>query len=284
MKKLYIIIFLIILLISIILIVYFNFPDNKITTFVKQKKPLQKKYLNKIYDFFLPDFFENNITNTLNHVDKIYCITMPQRRKYITNELKKLNTNIRFFDAITPEKLSSIDYNTLSTTFIEESIIFNKLTKLPVQLSFTMCFIDALKNGYENIIIFEDDISVETSRLFLEESLKEFKNSYFSMFYMGYCLMDCNQKFNTDKYKYIVEVPNKSLFCNHSVAFKTKYLEKLLDYLYPMITPNDNSIINFLIDNKQTVCVPKKILFEQDRLQLGSYNENPEPLPPTCNL
>ena len=83
-----------------------------------------------------------------------------------------------------------------------------------------MCMMDAMKHGYKTIIIFEDDIVVNVDSDPLNESLKEFQKSPYEMFYMGYCHMSCNQEFDKEKHKYIVEVPNKKLVCHHAIVMK----------------------------------------------------------------
>ncbi|MDX1373803.1 MAG: glycosyltransferase family 25 protein, partial [Nitrososphaeraceae archaeon] len=125
-------------------------------------------------------FDENRNNNKLENIDQVYCVVMPQRRKYIQKTLESLDVNIRFFDAIKPEDLSSTEYKILSETYNSwNENMYRKFTKLPVHLSYTMCFLNAMENGYKNIIILEDDITVKVNKRRLQESLLEFSKSDF---------------------------------------------------------------------------------------------------------
>ena len=101
---------------------------------------------------------------------------MPQRKEYITKQINKLNLTCKYFDAITPSDLSTNEYNQLSNINNPKSDIFEKYTRLPVLLSFIMCFMDAIENKYETIVIFEDDIQLNVNKTILNESIQEFLN------------------------------------------------------------------------------------------------------------
>ena len=68
-------------------------------------------------------------------------------------QINKLNVKCKYLDAVKPTDLSKKNYDLLSTTNKTGSLIYNKFTRLPVMLSFIMCFIDALENNYKTIII-----------------------------------------------------------------------------------------------------------------------------------
>jgi hypothetical protein len=192
-----------------------------------------------------------------------------------------MKLNYTFFNAITPSDITQQEYNILSSTNDKKSKLYNHLTRLPLQLSFTMCYIDAIMKGYSTIVIFEDDIVVKVDTRTLIESINAFKKSTYIFFYMGYCWMNCNQKFTIEK---LINVPDRKLFCCHSICYKVKYLTSLIKSIYPMNDNLDNNIVNFIKDNNYRVCVPSTTFFDQNRETLGTLNDDDnEGDLPTCN-
>ena len=211
--------------------------------------------------------------NKLN-VDMVYCIVMPQRKDYITEQINKLGVSCTYFDAVTPDDLTVDDYNELSTINNTQSSIYAKYTRLPVLLSFIMCFMDSLKKGYTTIIIFEDDISINVEPKLLNESLDEFAKSNLDVFYMGYCFMNCGQLLR--QFKNLVELSDSNLLCCHSMCIKTRILPGLINYCFPMINNSDEMFRNYYILNKIKIGVPRSVYFTQNRKTLGSLNESLE--------
>jgi hypothetical protein len=219
-------------------------------------------------------------------VDAIYCIVMPDRKNYMKRVLSQLGYNYHLLDAVTPADINQSTYKTLAGT---DFFRYTKKTRLPLQLSFTMCYLNAIKKGYSTIIVFEDDITVNVNNRVLEDSIKEFKNSKYSMFYMGYCYLNCNQPFQKGESS-LINVPDYSkLWCAHSICYKVKYLEDLIDYLYPMTEEFDVQLVNFIKRYSYRVCIPKEVYFSQDK-GFGTNNETlnsdgtftPDPLP--CSI
>ena len=190
-----------------------------------------------------------------------------------------------YLDAIFPNDLTTDDYDTLSyTNYFYCPVMYKKKTRLPVQLSFVMCLIDALKKGYKTITIFEDDIVIDVDPKVLDESLDEFKHSDYDIFYMGYCRLACNQKFDTNKHKYIVEVPNRRALCFHAVTLKTSYLAEMIEYMFPMSIQSDQAVRSYFSETQRGVCVPKFNYVYQDRETYPTQNENNTGMYETCDL
>jgi hypothetical protein len=91
----------------------------------------------------------NNTKSILNtFTDKIYCINLerrPDRLEHITKEFNELNFNYKIFNAIDGQKLSIKD-NSLKRGMIGATRSHVGVIK------------DAIKNKYEKIVVFEDDI------------------------------------------------------------------------------------------------------------------------------
>ena len=268
----------------LIIIIWLYVRSSQEARFIKRVKPKQEQRLNKLYNKFKDRFSNSNEGALPASVDRVYCIYSDNRKDYIQNQFSRFNMNVTYFKGIFPDDLTLDDYKTLSCTEEGFCKIHKKNTKLPVQLSFVMCMIDAMKRGYKTIIVFEDDIVINVDMNTLNESLKEFQKSPYEMFYMGYCWMSCNQKFDKDKHNYIVEVPNKSLVCHHAIAMKTTKFKDILDYIFPMTETKDQKFKRYYKKTNCKVCIPKFSYFDQDRDSHGSMNDNFDALNKTCDL
>jgi hypothetical protein len=261
----------ILLFILILLLVYLCNKNKDDLVKTKISNDDHFDYLLKLYNKFNIKF-EFNL-NTLNSVDQIYCISMPQRKKYITTKMDELNVNYTLLNAITPDDLTKNDISILSNISDPKSKIHNKFTRLALQLSFTMCFLDAIKKGYSTIIVFEDDIIVNVDYQRLNSTISEFKKTDYSLFYMGYCFTRCgNVQNNTDEL--FLEIKNKNILCCHAVCYKVKYLPGLINYLYKMDENFDEAIVSYNQKNNIKVCITAKTFFDQNRKELGTLNED----------
>ena len=252
--------------------------------FIKSVKHKQKKYLEKIYKKFKNRFSNSNEGALPSSVDRVYCIYSDKRKDYIQNQFSRFNLNVTYFKGIFPEDLTLDEYKTLSCTEDKFCKIYKKNTKLPVQLSFVTCMMDAIKHGYKTIMVFEDDIVVNVDMDTLNESLKEFKKSSYEIFYMGYCFMNCNQPFEKKQHAHIVGVPNEKPLCHHAIAMKTDNFKSIIDYIFPMINHKDVTFRKYYKTFNIQVCVPKFSYFDQDRETHGTFNDNHQLLLKTCDL
>jgi hypothetical protein len=157
-----------------------------------------------IYSFY--EKFKNRFTlmnqssSGKSPVDMIYTVTMPQRKDYITEQMGILDMEYKLFDAIKQGDLTDSEISKISKVNTSGSRIYKLPTRLFHTFSFTMCFIDAIKNGYSNIIVFEDDIIINVDISTLENSIMEFNNSDNDFFYLGYCFLNCRQPQDKEKY------------------------------------------------------------------------------------
>ena len=259
----------VILIVIVILILIFNIFYFQKSTFQVDKYNLKNLYNNK----FKKRFILNGNFGKLNNVDMVYCIAMPQRKQYATEQINKLNVKCKYFDAVKPADLSKKDYDLLSTTNKNGSLIYNKFTRLPVMLSFIMCFIDAIKNGYNTIIIFEDDIEIATDLNKLNNSLNEFNKSKFEAFYMGYCYVNCNNNKSSENSD-LVEIKDRDVLCCHALCLKVKMLQSLIEFCFPMNNNSDEIFRDFYRKYNINVCVPKHTYFNQNRNGIESLNES----------
>jgi len=212
---------------------------------------------------------------------------MPNRIEYVTKQMNEIGTSYKLFHAITPKDLTTLDYLLFSTALIPGSKMFKKFTKLPVILSFFMCYYDAWKNGYDSICIFEDDImlteSVENIRFLIQEFTA---TAGADILYMGYCLLKCN---NPNKFRQISpsvwRVDNKEeILCTHAIVLKKDLIDKYKNSfeLFHNHNSNDQKLNDFLRQNHMSRCIPSHGYIDQNVTELGSNNENNNSNIKTC--
>jgi hypothetical protein len=86
-------------------------------------------------------------------VGMVYCIAMPNRLGYAKQKMGELNTTYKLFHAVQKEELAKVDYTHMSSTYDKKNPnLYLQFTKLPVSLSFFMCYYDAYLNGYDTIM------------------------------------------------------------------------------------------------------------------------------------
>jgi hypothetical protein len=231
-------------------------------------------YVYKLYDKFKNRFTLNTNTFKLNSVDMVYAIAMPQRINYITEQINTMGLQCKYLNAITPDDFKEYEKTLLSDVNKLFSSLYGLNTRLAVLFSFIMCYIDAIKNGYQTIIVFEDDIIINVSLDTLNKATTEFVNSDNDIFYMGYCFLNCKQTYR-EEYTYLKGLTDPSILCGHATCIKTKILPALINYSFPMKKPSDEIFTEYFIRNKIRACVPKSVYFDQvDRKTMKSLNES----------
>jgi len=228
-----------------------------------------------LYDTsFKNRFTLNDNTYKLDSVDMVYVMAMPQRIEYVTEQINKMGLHCKYLDAVKPSDLTKETIDKISEVNKPGTILYNLPTRLCHLLSFTMCCIDALKNGYKVIIIFEDDIIINVDNATLNNATTEFvNNSNLDLFYMGYCFLNCGQKMDKKEFKYLIKLYDPSLLCNHATCIKTKMLPNLINYCFPMKKPTDEMFTTYFHSKKINVCIPQTTYFDQvPRDQMESLN------------
>lgn len=220
-------------------------------------------------------------------VDMVYCISMPDRLEYIQSKMKELSTSYKLFHAISPDVLSYLDYFTLSNTLLPGSPMYKKFTKLPVALSFFMCYYDAYVNGYNTICILEDDIKFMVNIEEIVSIIQEFKETDQDILFMGYCWLKCKGTNFKQISPNIFNVPReKNILCNHAMVLKRSLFVPYVNrspFLY-YTKHNDRTLSSYLKKHNIKKCVPSSGYINQNVSELGSNNENLNKNIYTCNL
>jgi hypothetical protein len=256
------------LLILLLILIVLYFITNKKSKFTATQKELLDYFYNKSKFKLIPG-------RSLPGIDMVYAIVMPERVDYISEQINKMGIHCTYLTAITPNDLTPDIINKLSNINNPLSEIYNKKTRLCVLLSFTMCYIDALKNGYSTIIVFEDDIVQKVPIETIANGTAEFKDSNIDFFYMGYCFMNCSQRLDKNVYKHIIPLEDPSILCGHATAIKTRALPKIIEYSFPMTKPSDETYLEYFVKNNSKLAIPKVPYFDQvTRDKMASLNES----------
>jgi len=259
------------ILISILVLIFILFLRNTQSPFSSIDC---KSYLNKLYTKFKNRFKLNNNKVSFSGIDMVYVVVMPERVDYITNQIDSMGVRCKYFDAVKKNDLTDSEVDLLSNINEPGSRMYKIKTRLCHLLSFTMCFMDALENGYSTICIFEDDITINVDLKTINQGTSEFVKSDLDVFYMGYCFLDCKQ--NKTNGVFISELSDKQLLCNHSACFKTKMLADLIDYSFRMTLPTDEIFTDYFKKKNIKVGVPIEGTYfdQEDRKIMPSLNES----------
>jgi hypothetical protein len=229
---------------------------------------LKKDYTSKLESIYLKRTFTQVPGNKLQGIDMVYVISMPSRLEYITQQINQLKLECTYLQAVTINDISEDDFRYLSH--------FPLKVRLCVLLSFTMCYLDALKKGYSTIIVFEDDIVTKVPIDVVQSGISEFVKSDIDFFYMGYCFMNCKQHLDKGKYQHMIHLEeDPSILCGHATAIKTRALPGIIRYSFPMTKPSDEMFMDYFTQKRSKVAIPKVPYFDQvPRDQMQSLNES----------
>lgn len=236
---------------------------------------LTAKY--RIYNRYKSRFNFIKNTNDLP-VDMVYCISMPNRIEYAPDQMNRLGTSYTLFNAISPKDVSRLDYLTMMIrTYLPwNTRYFKKMTRLPVALSFFMCYYDAYLNGYDSICIFEDDIHFPHGKDKLVPTLNEWKDSDADVLFLGYCHLKCRGEF-TEISENLMKVPNShNIACNHGLGMKKEFIYRYAirnPFLF-WATTNDRDLSSYMQRNNTSKAIPKRAIVYQNVSELGSNNEH----------
>ena len=275
----------IVLVICVILIVSVLYNGILYRNDLKKKVKIDNGYVDRMYNKFKHRFETSSQGRLPNTVDQIYCIRSEKRKDYVTKVMDDFGLKVKYLDAIFPKDLSEEDYDTLGTDAVyfgnkKSNYVYKtrKKSNIPVNVSFALCFMDAMKHKYKTIMVFEDDVQIDTGFFSFNQFLEEFDHSPFDILYMGYCLMSCNQNIdNINEYSNIMELKNKKrILCNHAIVLKTESFINYFNNMFPLKAPNDDSINDYCIENNKRIAITKKAYINQNKKDHKSMNGTPD--------
>ena len=221
-------------------------------------------------------------------VDMVYCITMDNREKYMRGVMSDTGAEYTILHAVTPSDLNTIDYLAMSSTYIpyKNPGIYKKPTRLPLGISFFICYYDAYIKGYDSIMILEDDIEFKVSVEQLITTVKEWEDTHCEFMYLGYCHLSCRKaKYNQLTVNVNEVISDDKIVCNHATVMKKTFIQKYCKYFWTMYMTkqNDNILDNFLRTNSIRRCIPPRGYINQNVPALGSNNGNKNDNLYTCH-
>jgi GR25 family glycosyltransferase involved in LPS biosynthesis len=193
------------------------------------------------------------------NVQHIYVINLADdyiRRNYIKILMEKYKIN---FELIIVNRIQQSDYELVQQNFIQ-------LGEYGCYLSHMYCLNDAIKNNYENIIIFEDDIIFH--KKFHELFKNLMNNQKYKILMLGaadFHFASKNKEF-IDKEKGIYSPSLKStfLFTTHAIYYSKEGFKMMFDFRMKNIYHMDNNLVHFVEESTDNlyVCSPNLVVAE----------------------
>jgi|SaaInlStandDraft_7_1057024.scaffolds.fasta_scaffold03583_2 GR25 family glycosyltransferase involved in LPS biosynthesis len=202
------------------------------------------------------------------YFDKIYVITLPQRKEYIENIMKNINLNPIYFSA---KLKNELDYNKL----INDNIVKRQFVKkknygrIACHYSHISVLQNFLDSNAETCLIFEDDIRPIENVTHLNDT---FKNNIselpddWDILYLGRCWDNCKKQTKISLNIYKLYTPK----CRHAYAVTKKGAEIILKYSIPQYIAGDKIYAELIKNNKLQAYGFSPQLFLQNRENLGS--------------
>lgn len=154
---------------------------------------------------------------------KYYCLHHPplqERREYLVNKFNLLNLDVEWVTNFLPDEIT-----------IPVNSFFKCKGEYSLYLKHLYCFEEQVKNSYEYITIFEDDVLLDDDfNQFFNDCMNEFKDSDGGILFTGIC---CNiRPTNIIPGKKIYWEPNNKTRCTHCYTVPLKTSHILLKHFY----------------------------------------------------
>lgn len=169
---------------------------------------------------------------------KVYCLFLPNRKKYITHFMKKNKYPTTFIRAINKKRFE-VYKNTNSKVSLSLGQISCYFGHLNIYNHF-------LKTNKSHCLVFEDDVSTFLSINKLHTALSNNINNLpkdYDILFLGYCHEYCKNIKKVNPYMGKSRTP----FCTHAYILSRKGVRKLLKYIkYPTDNPIDKIIVKLI--------------------------------------
>jgi len=219
-------------------------------------------YLNNI-----KETFSDTIHPINKHFNSVNVITVPSRKEYMINTMKKFGIDANIVDATLKK---DIDYNELlSNNFITTNYYSEENKgRIACHLSQIKLIKEFVKSKDKNIFIFEDDINnkeVKNYKKMINDSMNNIPDDWDIIFF-GRCHDDCNKKIKIKNNLYKVYSPK----CRHAYGLSKKGARKILQYTVPMINNGDEMYSSNIKNENIIAYAIHPSIFSQNREELGS--------------
>jgi GR25 family glycosyltransferase involved in LPS biosynthesis len=201
-------------------------------------------------------------------IDKIFvCHHKPllDRKDRLDIIFKNLDLDVEWVEKFLPEDIDynkeignpiiekNCDYAIQQNKYIYYENVGKKVTisELSLYLKHKYCYLEQLKNNYENILILEDDVNINFDFIdYINNNMKEFLEKNPDILVLGTAFNFRPVIFNG---KYIHINDNQLTRCTHAQVINRKCIEKILDHLYPVNLPIDFKLNEIIILEKLKV-------------------------------
>ena len=216
-------------------------------------------------------------------VDQVYCICLENRKEHMTKVLKEnhLFSHTMFVKPISVSDITRTVYNMFSDTLVNpHCVIYYKLSKLPVHLSYLMVMYHSMIHQFRHVIILEDDIHFNQSSSVIHHYIKTYRSivspSVNSILYLGYCGLNCKsdniQPTETPLLYHINSFEN--IYCKHAILHNTLYFSLFFNSHEKLQNASDHTFNLFYKKYSIQRFITNVSLIDQDRNMFDSKNEN----------
>lgn len=159
----------------------------------------------------------------MNYFEKIYCINLEHRKDRLEQSIQRFK-DFEILDKV--QFVKGIVYN-------DERLTPDQNAKMGCLLSHYWILKDAKKNGYENILVFEDDFEFTKDKAYVNEKINKCTKELpldWDIFYLGAYFVSGYSYSCVNTYSdNLIKV--KTAFCAHSLAYSKSGIEKILNIL-----------------------------------------------------
>ena len=214
------------------------------------------------------DTFLNNSYHSLNqYFEQIYVITLPQRKTYIQNIMRKINLNCFYYPAFLKKNINKQEL--IKSGFLSPQFKINE-GQIACHLSHILVLKKFLKSNFRNCLIFEDDLKIpQVSSSLLDVTMSMIPRNY-DIIYLGRCWDSCKKTTHLNNYVVKCHAPQ----CRHAYGVSRKGAEKIIRLTQPLINAGDATISKYIQTGQIIAYAPTKSFFFQNRQQLGSNLNN----------
>ena len=201
------------------------------------------------------------------NVDKIFILHHPplvERKNYLNDFFIKNNIDVEWVEKFTPEEIKNNydnyikNYDIFPNIHIYEQYNNYKnygikipLYSLSLYLKHFYCFEKSIKEKYNNIIIFEDDITLQENIIeYLNKNIEEFNDINEFGFLPDMLMIGKIENWDSKKIR-----PNKFTHfdtkqltrCTHAILYNLNTIHKIYNNMFPINKPIDHKLNEIIV-------------------------------------
>jgi len=205
--------------------------------------------------------------NLLNkYFDQINVITLPKRKKYITNVMNSFKIKCNYFPAILKNNINRAQL--IQSGFISPKSKLNN-GQIACHQSHIFVLKNFLQSNNNNCLIFEDDLkypnlNVNYNKIIYKVMVNLPKDC--DIIYFGRCWDKCKKSIPINKYLVKCYIPQ----CRHAYGVTRRGAEKIIKNTIKLLKPGDYTISRLIKKGVIIAYGSNPSIFIQNREVLGS--------------